>query len=290
MNGEKEVTAEAAFTAEETSGDVDVTFEINAEDLAGKDIVVFETLTFGDITIGTHTDIEDTDQTIEFPEIGTQAFIEGTNSNVAEPRKDIVISDTVEYDNIGIMDLENVKNKGTEEAEESSNESSEQENTEQVENTEEMAEIPFKFSEDISEDVKAAFTEAVNNGNVDAFVLKGVLMDKETGKLFLVDGNEVTTVGTFNIDKESGRLQVDFPAIDGTELAGKHLVVYETLYYKDVPVAEHHDINDGDQTITISTPALQTGQNIVYVICIAATVMMTVVVLAGIRRRYTGRE
>lgn len=188
------------------------------------------------------------------------------------------------------MDLENVKNKGTEEAEESSNESSEQENTEQVENTEEMAEIPFKFSEDISEDVKAAFTEAVNNGNVDAFVLKGVLMDKETGKLFLVDGNEVTTVGTFNIDKESGRLQVDFPAIDGTELAGKHLVVYETLYYKDVPVAEHHDINDGDQTITISTPALQTGQNIVYVICIADTVMMTVVVLAGIRRRYTGRE
>lgn len=257
-------TGEAEFTAEDTKGTVEVTFVLDASELAGKDVVVFETLAWDSHVVGVHNDLEDSEQTIEFPKIGTKAYVEGTNSNIAEPEKDIAIVDTVKYENIRVSDFVDSAN-----------------------NTEEFdGDLPFELAEDLPEDVKAAFMKSIENGNFDDFVLKGVLMDKETGKPFLVDGQEVTAVGTFAIDKESGELQIKFPSIDASALEGKNLVVYETLYYKGTPVASHEDINDEDQMISIASPTPQTGQAIPYILIGLGAILAAAGIYVGVNRKH----
>ena len=59
-----EVTAEVEFTAEESSGTVELTYTLDASTLAGTTIVVFETLYSDGVEIATHADINDEAQTV----------------------------------------------------------------------------------------------------------------------------------------------------------------------------------------------------------------------------------
>lgn len=83
------------------------------------------------------------------------------------------------------------------------------------------------------------------------FTITGTLMDKETGEPFLVNGQKVEKTAEVTPTQDcDNELKMDFE-IDTSDLAGKSLVVFEELYYKDTLKAYHKDITDENQTIYI---------------------------------------
>lgn len=97
-----------------------------------------------------------------------------------------------------------------------------------------------------------------------AYTVKGILMDKATGKAFLIDGKELTSEVTFTPEESCGEVTVRF-TFDGSKITKQtDLVVFETLYYDGVELAAHADIEDDGQTVTIIPPKPdipQTGDN-----------------------------
>ena len=96
---DQEVTAEAKFTPENSEGTTDVTFTVNTTNLAGKDLVVFEKLYYGDVEFASHEDLEDKNQTITIPkiEIGTKVINKDTNNQTADVKSNNTFVDTVSY-------------------------------------------------------------------------------------------------------------------------------------------------------------------------------------------------
>lgn len=97
-----------------------------------------------------------------------------------------------------------------------------------------------------------------------AYTIKGILMDKATGKAFLVDGKELTSEVTFTPEESCGDVTVRF-TFGGSKITKQtDLVVFETLYRDGVELAAHADIEDGGQTVTLTPPKPdipQTGDN-----------------------------
>ncbi|WP_368289845.1 VaFE repeat-containing surface-anchored protein, partial [Enterococcus avium] len=95
------------------------------------------------------------------------------------------------------------------------------------------------------------------------YTVKGVLMDKETNKPFITrDGNEVHAEKTFTAMKRDGTIELEFKITKG-DLAGKTVVVFETLYQEDKEVAAHTDIEDNDQSVhypKVGTQAAEISQ------------------------------
>ena len=97
------------------------------------------------------------------------------------------------------------------------------------------------------------------------YTIKGVLMDKSTGKPFLVDGKEVNSEVTFTPETADGEVTVSF-TFDGSVITkDTEIVVFETLYRDETKIAVHADIDDKDQTVTIypqpEPEKPQTGDN-----------------------------
>ena len=83
------------------------------------------------------------------------------------------------------------------------------------------------------------------------YTVKGILMDKATGKPFLVDGKEITSEVTFTAEKANSEVTVSF-TFDGSIITkDTDAVVFESLYYDGVEIAVHADIEDENQTVTI---------------------------------------
>ena len=83
------------------------------------------------------------------------------------------------------------------------------------------------------------------------YIIKGVLMDKSTGKQFLVDGKEVCSKVTFIPETADGEVTVSF-TFDGSVITKEtEIVVFETLYREGTEIAVHADIEDENQTVTI---------------------------------------
>lgn len=83
------------------------------------------------------------------------------------------------------------------------------------------------------------------------YTIKGVLMDKSTGKQFLVDGKEVCSEVTFTPETADGEVTVSF-TFDGSVITKEtEIVVFETLYRDKTEIAVHADIEDENQTVTI---------------------------------------
>ena len=89
------------------------------------------------------------------------------------------------------------------------------------------------------------------------YTLKGMLMDKSTGKALLIEGKEITSEKTFTASKETGTISVEF-TFDARGLEGKEIVVFEKLYWKEAEIASHEDIEDEDQTILFHNPEIKT--------------------------------
>ena len=97
------------------------------------------------------------------------------------------------------------------------------------------------------------------------YTVKGILMDKATGKPFLVDGKGITSEVTFTAEKANSEVTVSF-TFDGSIITkDTDVVVFESLYYDGVEIAVHADIDDTDQTVTIhpqpEPEKPQTGDN-----------------------------
>ena len=90
-------TAQTTFTPEASEGTVDVVFEFNGSSLKGKNTVIYESVTQEEKEVGMHADPEFKDQQMFFPEIGTKASCPETDSQMAIPKKELTIVDTVSY-------------------------------------------------------------------------------------------------------------------------------------------------------------------------------------------------
>lgn len=178
-------SVEQVFTPDKASGTLELVFEIQAESIAGAELVAFEKLYYGEVEIADHSDPEDEGQTVSFPSIRTTAKDGTTGTNEGFAGKEAVIVDTVEY-----------------------------------------------------VDLKPGIEVTV----------RGTLIDKETGSPVEVDGKPVTAEKTFVADEKNGAVDVEF-AFDASGLAGRSLVVFETLYYGDTEIASHADVSDEGQTI-----------------------------------------
>lgn len=74
------------------------------------------------------------------------------------------------------------------------------------------------------------------------YTIKGVLMDKSTGKQFLVDGKEVCSEVTFTPETADGEVTVSF-TFDGSVITKEtEIVAFETLYREGTEIAVHADI------------------------------------------------
>lgn len=97
------------------------------------------------------------------------------------------------------------------------------------------------------------------------YTVKGILIDKATGKPFLVDDKEITSEVTFTAEKANSEVIVSF-TFDGSAITkDTEIVVFETLYRDKTEIAVHADIDDKDQTVTIypqpEPEKPQTGDN-----------------------------
>lgn len=82
------------------------------------------------------------------------------------------------------------------------------------------------------------------------YTVKGVLMDKTTGKGLLVDEKQIVSEETFVADKADMTITLTY-TLDASKLAGTTTVVFETLYTEGKEVGRHHDLTDEGQTVYI---------------------------------------
>lgn len=90
------------------------------------------------------------------------------------------------------------------------------------------------------------------------YTAKGVLMDKETGQPLLIGGEEITAETVFRATAPEGTVTNEF-TFNSFDLAGKSVVVFETLKLDGKVVAEHKDIADENQTILFRKPEIGTN-------------------------------
>ena len=217
-DGEK-LTETAQDKTELVSGTVELKFQFDGSNLAGKQAVAFEKLTTGGKLVGEHSNLNDEVQTVNLPTILTTASTNGTDT----------VSDKVEYTNL----------------------------------------IPGE-----------------------TYVMRGVLMDKATGRELLLDGNPVTAEMNFVPEKKDGSIKIDFP-VSVRELEGKSAVVFETCSMVmapegdaeapvEVEVISHKDINNKAQTVTFDVP--QTGQRLPWSVPALAGLFAAAAAFAAFRR------
>ena len=102
MVNEKPVTAEKTFTPEKADGSVELAFTFDGSNLAGKTVVVFESLFVEDTEVAVHADIQDKGQSVEYPEhkIQTQAKDKESGTQEAQTKANTTILDTVSYEGL----------------------------------------------------------------------------------------------------------------------------------------------------------------------------------------------
>ena len=90
------------------------------------------------------------------------------------------------------------------------------------------------------------------------FVIRGILMDKETGKPLLINDEVIESSIEITPEEACGTAELEFEIADTTGLAGKAIVAYETLYEvlptdptTEREVISHKDPDDEDQTVTV---------------------------------------
>ena len=332
----KEVKSTVKFTAptpedgsKYVSGTVDVTFKFDGSALAGKAVVAFEKVTYKGITVFTHADINDNDQTDYFPDGHTTITDNNTKDQITYAQGEISITDTVHYEGLlaereyevtGVLyDKKTgkpLKINGKEvTASTKFTTPAAKEGKETVDGT---VDVTFKFagSKGLEDSEFVAFETVTRNGaeifvhaDIDdvaqtvtvpggkttatdsetenhtsyadkdvtivdrveyegllpekEYKVEGKLMNKETGKPILVDGKEVTATAKFKTPKAedegfrvSGSVDVTFK-FDGRALAGTTTVVFEDVYYNEVKVFTHADLEDEAQTIEF--PSVKTS-------------------------------
>ena len=81
------------------------------------------------------------------------------------------------------------------------------------------------------------------------YTMKGILMDKETGKPVKQDGQEICVEKKFMPETTEGEMQMEF-TFDANELDGEKVVVFEEVYLEQELIAAHADLEDEGQSVT----------------------------------------
>lgn len=230
IDGE-EVTASKRFTPTTSEGSETIEFKVNAKDLQGKTVVVFENLYKNDTEIAIHADIEDEGQTVEFtePKLKTTALDNDSNSHSAEALKEVTITDTVSYSDLLDGKVYNISgvvmDKKT--------------NTPLlIDGKEVRNEVNF-----IARDGKAEIIEDQND----------VTDSEQPGET----DKPAMRAAAVQINRVSGTVEVTF-TMNAEQLKGKSVVIFETLTRENTEIAVHHDIDDEGQTVTFTEPKLKT--------------------------------
>ena len=90
------------------------------------------------------------------------------------------------------------------------------------------------------------------------YVVKGILMDKTTGRALIIDGSEVTSKATFTPEQPSGSVEVTFEFDSKFIKSDTDIVVFESLYKEGKELAVHADLEDKGQTVTVKVPSIKT--------------------------------
>lgn len=96
----KEVTATKVFTADQKDGSEEIEFTFDSSLLAGKSIVAFETVQYEGKDVFIHADLEDDEQTVRFPWIGTEALDSKTDDHLMLAEKEAKVIDRVSFKNL----------------------------------------------------------------------------------------------------------------------------------------------------------------------------------------------
>ena len=306
ING-NDVTESVTFNATGVKQVVTVTFSFEAE-LAGKTLVAYEDMFQDGKKIYTHADIDDTEQTVYYPEIHTTATDKASHTHTGAVDEQTTVTDKVEYKNLIVGNTYEVSgvlmNQETGEALlDKSGEKITAKTTFKAEKSDGTVELAFTFDsslligksvvafEDLynenvrvafhtdikdegqtvhypeihttatdaatkthtaAPDVKTTITDKVDYKNLvagNSYEIKGVLMDKTTGKALLdKDKKEITATKKFTAEKPDGTVELAF-TFDSSLLTGKSVVVFEDLYNENVKVASHTNIKDEGQTV-----------------------------------------
>ena len=90
------------------------------------------------------------------------------------------------------------------------------------------------------------------------YTLNGKLYSKSTGKPLMVGDKSVTGQTTFTPEKADGKVEVTF-TFDSRTIADKtDIVVFESLVRSGTELASHADIDDKNQTVTVTHPEIGT--------------------------------
>ena len=306
---------EKAAGKKTVSGSVTLTFTIDGSLLGGKTVVAFEKLYYMNKELAVHADIEDEDQSVNVPEIGTKLVDKADKDKLVLGNEKAVLVDIVAFKNLvagrkyiakaTLMDKETgkavmVKDKpvtvevpftpqtsdGTVNVEipldatalqghtlvafekvfdaEAKKEIAKHEDIKDEEQTVYVPKIAtvLKNKADGSKSITASGTitlvDTVAYSNLipgQEYIAKATLMDKATGKALTVNGKAVTGEAKFKADKATGTADVEI-TFNASNLGNKTLVAFEKLYTADgkVEIAVHEDINDKDQTVTLTPP------------------------------------
>lgn len=96
----KVITAKTTFIPKESNGSVNVTFKFSGVNLKGKTTVAFEELWHEGKKVAVHSDIEDKNQTVDFPKLKTKLLDPKTGNNVINADSHNIVVDTVKYEKL----------------------------------------------------------------------------------------------------------------------------------------------------------------------------------------------
>ena len=224
------------------SGYVSIEFVVDADKLAGATIVAFEDFENRGVKVFTHADLNDLPETIRIPKIHTNAYTsdidEASVYDVNGNFKDITIVDTVTYENVWTpAELLEMKEQG-------------------------------KAVRYLDGTYRSESSDIYTIDEVLTYVMKGVLMDKETGDVLTnADGEAYIAYSEpFSPVANNGTIDVTFivngadfvkEGFSESDLEGKTVVAFEYMYQavsaddtgENNLVADHTNINDSEQDI-----------------------------------------
>ena len=128
------------------------------------------------------------------------------------------------------------------------------------------------------------------------YTIKGILMDKKTGKPLLINGKTVTAQITFVPKEPSGTVELVFKFNSKYLKNDTDIVVFERLFKDGAQIASHCDLKDKGQTVTITMPKPKpqtkvpdTGDNLdkrtIYTMAAASALAILVIVYNLLRKR-----
>ena len=310
----KEITASTTFKAEDYTGTVEIEFAFDGVDLAGHDVVAFETMEHEGKEYMVHADIEDEGQTVKVVDIHTTATNPETGDNLGSVSDALELVDTVAYENLtpgstyhltatlhdsetGAELLDSEGKPITAEVEFTPEEKDGTAEVRLTVSTDGIAGHTLVFFERLADadgntvaahadsddegqsihfadiqttavdgddgdknviaDDKAKVVDTVAYENLipgKEYVLEGKLVDEATGEALKdAAGKEISATATFTPEKADGTVDVTFE-FDGSKLAGKTAVAFETLERDGIEIAVHADVDDGAQTVELVAP------------------------------------